>query len=323
MGGVQQLFDVIVVGGGPAGLSAALMLGRCRRRVLVCDAGEPRNAAAHAVHGFFTRDGTAPAELLKLGREQLEPYGVEVRNVEVTGACPVNGRFELTLSDGSTLTTKKLLLATGVTDDIPRIEGIDELYGWSVHHCPYCDGWEARDQPLASYGRGSKGVGLALSLKTWSDDVILCTDGPARLRLSEREQLSDQDIPVFDHPIVRLEGTGKMLERIVFDTGEAVARRAMFFNTIHGHRSQLPLMLGCRLTKAGAVRTGHFEETHIPGLYVAGDASEDVQLVVIAAAEGAKAAVAINRALQEEERTRGSRCSATESRDTTRPPVTS
>src|SRR5262245_30346197 len=151
------MYDVIIVGAGPAGLSAALMLGRSRRRVLVCDTGHPRNAAARAMHGFLTRDGMPPLEFLAIAREQLRQYDtVELRGVEVVeAACHPDASFHVALADGARHTSRKLLIATGVVDNVPEIPGFRELYGRSVFHCPYCDGWEVRDQPLAIYGRGA------------------------------------------------------------------------------------------------------------------------------------------------------------------------
>src|ERR1700736_341330 len=174
-------YDVIIVGGGPAGLSAALVLGRSRRKVLVCDSGHYRNERSRGVHGFFTRDAMPPAELLQIGREQLRPYRVELRNFEVRQACVDRGGFRVTLSDGAELFSRKLLIATGVKDRTPFISGLDELYGTSIHHCPYCDGWEWRDQPLAAYGRTRHGYALALALLNWSKDLVLVTDGPGGL----------------------------------------------------------------------------------------------------------------------------------------------
>src|SRR4051794_34923890 len=149
------MLDVIVVGAGPAGLSAALILGRCRRRVLVCDTGRPRNAASHAMHGFLSRDGMAPLEFLTIARDQLRRYDtVELWDIEVTAAECREGRFHVTLANGTTLEARKLQIATGVADNVPDLPGFHELYGRSVFHCPYCDGWEVRDGGLAVYGRG-------------------------------------------------------------------------------------------------------------------------------------------------------------------------
>ena len=278
------------------------MLGRCRRRVLVCDTGEPRNRWSLAVHGFLTRDGTAPAMLLALAREELRRYDtVELRGARVIDAERVRDGFQVRCEDGCEVHARKLLLATGVVDEVPAIDGIEAFYGRSVHHCPYCDGWEWRDQPIASYGREEHGAALALGLSVWSRDVILCTDGPAALPARTRARLQRLGIRVREERMVRLEGRDGLLERIVFDGGAPEARRALFFATGQHQASDLPARLGCRFTEQGAVATGKCEATNVPGLYVCGDASKEAQFVVVAAAEGAEAAMAINKALLEED----------------------
>ena len=298
---MDRIFDVIIVGAGPAGLSAALILGRCRRNVLVFDAGHPRNSASRALHGYLTRDGIEPADLLRIGREQLSPYTtVHLRSDEVTDARKVGSEFEVTAKD-EVVSSHKLLLATGVVDHLPDIEGLKPLYGKSVFHCPYCDGWELRDQPIAIYGREDRGAGLALELTGWSRDLIVCSDGPATISAADREQLAELSIPVREERIARLEGADGQLESIVFDNGEALPRRGMFFNTGQDQRCDLAARLGCEFTDRGAVRTGEYEMTNVPGLFVAGDASRAVQLAIIAAAEGAEAAFAINKALIKED----------------------
>jgi thioredoxin reductase len=295
-------FDVLIVGGGPAGLSAALVLGRCRRRVLVCDAGQPRNAASHGLHGFLTRDGIKPAEFLEIARQQLRPYEtVELRSIKVESATRLPNGFELTLSDGKTVSARKLLLATGVVDDLPQLTGLRELYGRSVFHCPYCDGWEMRDQPLAVYGNGEKGSGLSIELTLWSRNVVLCTDGPSQLTREHIETLDQYGIEIREGKIDRLEGTDGTLEHIVFTNGDRLARRAMFFSTGQKQGSDLGKQLGCEFTDDGCVATGEYEVTTVPGLYAAGDASQLVQFVIVAASEGAQAAVAINKELIKED----------------------
>jgi len=295
------MYDVIIVGAGPAGLSAALMLGRSRRRVLVCDTGRPRNAASRAMHGFLSRDGLPPAEFLRITREQMQQYTtVEMRDVEVVHAECADGRFHVTLQDGVRLSARKLLIATGVVDNLPSIPGFRELYGRGVFHCPYCDGWEVRDQPLAVYGRGARGLGLSLELTGWSRDIVLCTDGPPELEADDVGRLTRNGIALRDEPVARLEGSDG-LERVVFERGAPLVRRALFFTTGQTQQSELARMLECAINEKGTVLTGKYETTHLPGLYVAGDASRAVQWVVVAAAEGAEAAFAINTDLLKED----------------------
>ena len=296
------LWDVIIVGAGPAGLSAALVLGRCRRRVLVIDSNRPRNAASHGVHAFLTRDGIHPRELRRIGREQLKPYRtVRVAARTATKARRVANGFQLTLSDGSRRRCRKLLLATGVIDDVPKITGIQSMYGTSVFHCPYCDGWENRDRPTVAYGRSKNVVGFAINLRLWAPDVVVCTDG-VRLAKTEIERLKHAGIPWHRAPIARLQGKSGQLARVVFEDGNSIAREVMYFSSGQCQASDLAEQLGCGLTKKGAVATGEYEITNVRGLFVAGDASRLVQLAIVAAAEGAQAAFAINTQLMEEDR---------------------
>ena len=294
------MFDVVVVGGGPAGLSAALMLGRCRRRVLVLDLGEPRNQRSHALHGYLTRDGIAPADFTALGRTELEPYGVEFRRTGATGAVLVDDHYRVTLSGGGEERARYLLIASGVVDDLPAIPGFDACYGRSIFHCPYCDGWERRDRPLAAFGRGAQVAGLALGLRTWSPDVVVCTHG-SRLERRLRDRLERNGISVRTAAVVRIEHAEGAMTQIVFASGEPLPREALFFATGQHPQSSMAIALGCMLNRRGTVQTGALCDTNVPRVYVAGDASRDAQFVVVAAAEGVKAAVAINQALQRED----------------------
>jgi thioredoxin reductase len=288
--------DVVIVGAGPAGLSAALMLGRCRRSVLVIDSGRPRNARSRALHGYLTRDGIAPDAFLRRARRDLVRYDtVRIVDAEAVSAqCLPTGRFVVALANGEEYLSHKLLLATGVVDNLPGIPGFRDLYGTSVFHCPYCDGWELRDQPLAIYGRGARGLGVALEMTAWSADLVLCTDGPSEIDADGLAKLDRNGIIVREERVARLEGRDGVLVRIVFEEGGALERRALFFSTGQYQRSDLLARLGCEFNDKGTVRTGKYETTHLPGLFVCGDASRAVQWVIVAASEGAEAAFAIN-----------------------------
>lgn len=231
----------------------------------------------------------------------LLPYEtVELRDATVVAPSREKEGFVLTLADGETIASRKLLLATGVVDELPKIQGLGQFYGSSVFHCPYCDGWEMRDQPIAIYGRGESGSGLAVEMTLWSRNLVLCTDGPSKLTKKHLEKLVQHQIPVREEPIARLEGHDGVLEYIVFENGEQLERRALFFSTGWQQRSDLASRLGCRFSKEGCVDTGEYEATNVRGLYVAGDASRMVQFVIVAASEGAQAAVAINKELMKE-----------------------
>ena len=289
-------YDVVIVGGGFAGLSAALVLGRSRRRVLVSDTGKTRNAVAQESHGFFTRDGTSPAELVRIGREQLRPYEtVELYSAGVKAAKAQSKGFEIKLDDETRIACRKLLLASGVVDEMPEIEGFKELWGKSIFNCPYCHGWEVRDQPLALYG----GIELAELLKGWSDDLVLCTDGST---LSEDEsRLLSKNIAIREERIVRVEEKNGQLENIVFANGETLARKAIFIRPKQQQHSALAKQLGCEFTDSGTVKVDDFGQTSAPGVYAGGDMIHPMQHISFAVSRGALAAVGINRALLQED----------------------
>lgn len=291
-------YDVVVVGGGPAGLSAALMLGRCRRRVLVCDRGEPRNQRSAALHGYLTRDGIAPSDFRAAAQRELVPYGIEFRCVAVKGATRERDGFSVTLASGEQARSRFLLLATGVKDQLPEVAGVDECYGRSVFHCPYCDGWECRDKRLAVLGH--RAVPLALSLKTWSPTVVLCTHGK-RIDAAARRRLAANGVEVRTARVVRLAHADGRVTGIDLVDGDRIPCDAVFFSTAQHPQDSLAARLGCLFNRKGTVNTGTLCDTNVPGVFVVGDASRDAQFVVVAAAEGIKAAVAINQALQNTE----------------------
>jgi thioredoxin reductase len=301
---MSELFDVGIVGGGPAGLSAALLLARSRRRVSVFDHGKPRNHAARAVHGYLGLDGIEPHDLRARARQECEGYGVEfVPGEVVRGHRQEMDRrsvFCLELANGDTHHVRKLLLATGVVDDLPRLRGIDDFYGTTIHHCPYCDGWEHRDQQLVAYGTGKSAVKLAITLLGWSKYVTCCTDGTV-LPTSETERLQKYGVKYRPEKINGLNGTENTLREVCFLDGDSLPADALFFGAGQGQRSSLPKTFGCETDADGLVVTKGKQGSGVPGLFLAGDADGDVQFAIVAAAEGAIAATAINAELDQDD----------------------
>lgn len=295
------MWDAIIIGGGNAGLSAALVLGRARRRVLVCDVGAPRNAVSAAVHGFYTRDGTSPGELLATAHAQLHSYpSVHPRQTAVVDAFKQEQMFALTLADGTHEQARKVVVASGVQDILPPIAGLQALWGRGVYHCPYCHGWEVSDQPLAAYGRGEMGVQFARTLLGWSRDLVLCTDGPAELEQDDRQRLARWNVGLREEAIERVEGHAGRLDQIVFRSGAVLPRHGLFIRPRQQQRSDVAERLGCVHTELHGIRIIQVDEqrmTSVAGVYAVGDAARVMQQAIIAAADGAVAAGSLNNAL--------------------------
>lgn len=299
----RSLHDVCIIGAGAAGLSAALLLGRCQRDVVVFDSAKPRNSVSRALHGFLTRDGISPWKLRELGREQLAAYpSIQLRELTVDAVNRQPDGFELRTSDGSVTAAKMLLLATGRTDELPERPGFRSLYGRGVYHCPFCDGWEHRNQPLVAYGRGEGAYDVACELLTWTRQVTLCSDGPSELTELQRQRLAANRIVLNETPCAELRaGPDGMIAGIAFTNGETLPCGALFFATACPQKSHLPESLGCSFDDSGGVKCNDHAATNVPGLFVAGNVRCGLHLAITAAAEGAEAAIAINDALLEQE----------------------
>jgi thioredoxin reductase len=287
-------YEVAIVGGGPAGLAAALVLGRMRRRVLVLDADEPAHAVSDGVHGFFGHDGIPPGELRRIAREQLEPYeSVVVLMSTAEHAAPRSGGFSVGAA-GTTIEAGVLLLCMGLRYELPPLEGLAALWSHGVYHCPYCHGWEVRDRPLAVYG--TKAASLALLLTPLTNDIVLLTDGGADLDPDEAKLLRSAGVLVRSDPVARVEPEDGRLARVVFADGSADERGAMFLVPTVAP-SPLVRELGCEVDQLGQIVTDEDGRTSIAGLFAAGDATTDRKAVVLAAAAGSRAAYVINAGL--------------------------
>lgn len=300
---MTELLDVVIVGGGPAGMSAALVLGRSLRRTLVLDHGAPRNSAAGHAHNLFTRDGTAPEALQLIARRQLAAYpGALVRDAQVTTIHREGDLFVATDTEGDAHRARRVLLASGVVDELPPYEGFERFWGTSAFHCPYCHGWEARGRCVAILGDRSaeEAMSAVEQMRGWTHDLVLCTDGGVELDEGARATLALLGVELRESPIESLEG-GDALECIRFADGTRVDCGALFLHPRQHVRGPLVESLGCRLCDNGLVEVGPDSQTSVPGIYAAGDMTSTLQQVVTAAASGTAAAISLNRGLLAED----------------------
>ena len=297
------LYDVVIVGGGPGGLSAALALGRARKRVLLCDSGPRRNAAAERIHNFVTRDGTPPDTFRRVGREQLAAYPqVEIREDRVESLSGARGAFRVGLTSG-VVDARRVLLCTGMVDEPLPIEGFRELWGRSIFQCPYCHGWEVQDRPWGYLARGVDAPMLlhfALQARGWTRDLVVFTGGAIDLSPEARGTLETAGIRVETEPIARLIARGDRLEAVELANGTTVPREVLF---THPPQRQVDAVeaMGLALDEHGYVQVDPMRrETSVPGIYAAGDLASRMQGALFAAAAGGQAAAMINAELTAE-----------------------
>jgi thioredoxin reductase len=299
-------FDVVIVGGGAAGLSAALVLTRARRRVAVVDAGHPRNAPAAHMHGFLGSDGLPPGDLLAAGREEVKGYGGQLLSATVTRvvACPTssgdNPCFEVYLDAGPALRARRLLVTTGLHDAVPDIPGVRERWGRDLLHCPYCHGHEVRDQLLGVLGGTPEALAHAHLVRQWSPDVIYFANGAA-LTGDQQEQLAARAIGVVEEPVTRLVIDDDHLSGVELASGRVVPRTAVFVRPRFQAHDSLLTSLGCTTRENGWVDTDATGLTSVPGVWGAGNAVNPRAQVITAAGEGSSAAIAINNDLVDED----------------------
>jgi thioredoxin reductase len=310
----NERYDAIVVGGGAAGLSAALVLGRARRRVAVVDGGLPRNAPAAHMHGFLSRDGMAPADLLAVGRNEASGYGIEFVAGQVVSIEP---GFSVGLADGGRMESRRLLLATGATDDFPPIPGLSERWGKDFLHCPYCHGWEVRDQPLGVLGASTGSLEHAQLIRQWSDDLIFFTH-TYDLTDAEREQLDVCGIRIVDGEVRGLVVEDDQLKAVVLGDGRTIERTALFVRPeIRPRLDGLLQHLGCEVDDLGFVRVDSAGRTSVSGVWAAGNAANPRAQVITAAGEGSAAAISINADLVDEDAQTAVRAASQGGRDET------
>jgi thioredoxin reductase len=291
-------YDVAVVGGGAAGLSAALVLGRARRRVIVIDSGTPRNAPAAHMHGFLSRDGMPPEDLLAAARTEVRGYGVEL--IEDTVAEIADG-FALRLAGGRTVTARRLLLATGAVDELPDVRGVRERWGRDFLHCPFCHGWEVRDRPIGVLGTQPGSVEHAHLVRQWSGDVVYLRHTQS-LAANDRAALEARGIRVVDGQVVELVVVDDSLQGVRLADGRSIARSAVFIRpTLRPQAEELIRSLGCELDEHGFVRVVATGRTSVHGVWAAGNVANPRAQVITAAGEGSAAAIALNADLLQDD----------------------
>lgn len=291
--------DALVVGGGPAGLSAATWLGRYRRRTLVVDAGHHRNRAVEAIHGVLGRDPVAPTTFRRAALEDLARYPhVTLREGHVTSVDADGDGFRAEV-DGTTVHASRVVFATGVRDVLPELDGIEEHYGAGVQHCPTCEGFEARDRPVVVLGWGAHVPAFAAELLDWASELtIVAHEATAAIDARQRARLDDLGVEVIDDRAVALVGPRGGLRAVQLAGGRQVRAEAVFFSIGHVPTTDLAVQLGCELTDEGVINVDHEQATSVPGVYAAGDVTPGMQLVNVATGEGTVAGVACAQSLQ-------------------------
>ena len=294
-------YDVAVIGGGAAGLSAALVLSRARRSVAVIDSGRPRNAPAARMQGFLSRDGLPPTELLAIGRGEVSAYGGDLLDGTVTSITRTgDATFEVRLGDGLVLSARRILVTTGLRDEVPDIPGVRERWGRDLLHCPYCHGYEVRDQRLGVLGGSAEAVQHALLVRQWSHDVVYF-DHSGTLTPQQREQLVARAIGVVEGRVTRLVVEDDALQGIELEGGRVVRRDAVFVRPAFVPHTDLLIALGCATHDNGWVVADQTGRTSVTGVWVAGNAVNPRAQVITAAGEGSAAAIAINNDLVDED----------------------
>jgi thioredoxin reductase len=290
-------YDVVVVGGGAAGLSAALVLLRARRTVVVVDAGAPRNAPAAHLHGFLSRDGMPPRDLLAVGRAEVSSYGGSLIHDTVVGVGP---GFHLRLANASQLRARRILVATGLRDELPDIPGVQQRWGRDLLHCPYCHGYEVRDQPLGVLGGAPDAVQHALLVRQWSPDVTLFPHTDA-LTPEQRDHLTARGIGIVEGTVARLVVDNDQLQGIELGGGTVIPCTAVFVRPRLVPNADLLIGLGCAVDANGWVVHDPGGRTTVAGVWVAGNAADPRAQVISAAGEGSAAAIALNADLVDED----------------------
>ena len=299
---MSKIFDVIIVGGSYAGLSAAMALGRALRNVLVIDNGKPCNRQTPHSHNFITHDGEVPAVISNKAKEQVRAYPtVTFATGTAVSARKVEGKFLIDIDNGDRVYAKKLLFATGVKDLMPPIEGFADCWGVSVLHCPYCHGYEVRNEPTGILAKGDMAFELARLINHWTKDLVVFTNGPSNLTPEQAQRIESHNIKIIEQEIDRIEHEKGQVKFLHLKGGKYFALKAIYARPEFGQHCAIPYDLGCELTEQNLLKVDAFQRTSIAGIFAAGDNSTLMRSVSLAVAGGGFAGASINKELIEEE----------------------
>lgn len=294
----SQVFDVIIIGGSYAGLSAALALGRAIRQVMVLDSGQPCNRQTPHSHNFLTQDGSTPAALAAVAREQVLAYPtVQLRQEAAVAATGEDNHFTVTTNSGAIVQARKLLFATGIRDLLPALPGFAECWGISAIHCPYCHGYEYRWQPTGILATGEAAAEMGLLIRNWTDKLTIFTNGPASLQPAQRQQLAGRGVAVEETPVRQLMHQAGYLTHLDLTDGRRVPLAALYARLPFAQHCALPQALSCKHSETGYIKVDNMQKTSVPGIYAAGDATSPMRAVGPAVAAGMMAGAALNREL--------------------------
>ncbi|GEN89033.1 NAD(P)/FAD-dependent oxidoreductase [Oceanobacillus sojae] len=289
-----MLYDCAVIGGGPAGLNASLVLGRGRKEVILLDDDAPRNAVTQESHNFITRDGIEPVEFRKAAYADLKKYpGIVIQKERVTDINPADAVFHIQTEAGKNYEAKTIILSTGLKDVLPDIEGIHNFYGTSLFSCPFCDGWELKDTPLIFIADGAFSFHGVKMVSNWNKNIVICTNGKESLSPEQRDILAKKQIEVIDDEILRLQGENGQLKTVQFKNGKELHKEAGFISAKMEQAAPFAERLGLELTDMGGIKTDPYGRTSIKGIYAGGDNAAGPPQLVIAASEGSKAAIGV------------------------------
>jgi len=300
-----MVIDCAIIGGGPAGLNAALILGRARRNIILFDNNNPRNAVTLESHGFITRDGIKPKEFREIAHKEISRYpSIIYAKREVISVIKKKSLFELVTSENEQYLPRTIIISTGLKDVLPGIDNISDYYGRSLFHCPYCDGWELRDKPLVVIigEEQVQGFHFVQTIYNWSKDLIVCTNGNSFQNSAQKDLLQNKGIKIIENRIKNFVGKNGQMEKIIFENGESVFRKGGFVMPQLIQASDFGKQLGCEYNPLGGIAVDSFGRTNIQGIYAAGDASVIAPAqIIVAAAEGVRAAAGVNMDLTQKE----------------------